>query len=603
MPSLPSHRGLFSSPDKRVFVLGLLLIVATLSLYNSVTHHPFVNFDDDRYVTDNAHVRAGLHWDTVKWAFTTFDEANWHPLTWVSHAIDCQLFGMNPMGHHYTSVLIHAVNVVLLFWILWRATGSTSASLMVAALFALHPINVESVAWVAERKSVLSMLFLLLALSAYERYAQKPSIGRYFAVAGLFACGLMAKPMVITLPFVLLLWDYWPLQRDVRHSTKPSWLVLEKIPLLALSAISAVVTITAQRAGDAIGTITQYPVYVRFENAIASYARYIGKAVWPVNLSPMYPLVAGSLKTWFVAAAALLLLAITAGVIVSRRRPLVVGWLWFLGTLVPMIGLIQVGAQAMADRYAYLPFVGLFIAAGWGIADLAKRFRIPAPALATAGAGALLSLSIVTHRQIGYWSDNLTLWSHTAQVNDSFIAEDNVGGALLEEGRQEEAMPHFQRASQLDPTDPMSRLNLAAYAQRKGHSQEAIDEYAKVVTMTRDPRLRATALNDMGWAYRELGDSARAKASFQAAVALRPRTLRAWFGLGLVAQKSGDYAQAVDAFAQVVQLQPWDLGYYFLSQALKQSGHVQEADAALQQAKRLSENFEQMQQAAASLAK
>lgn len=607
MPSLPRNDGLFSSPEKRTFVLGLLLVLATLTLYNSVTHHPFVNYDDDRYVTDNAHVRAGLHWDTVKWAFTTFDEANWHPLTWMSHALDCQLFGMNPMGHHYSSVLIHAVNAILLFWILWRATGSTGCGLMVAALFALHSINVESVAWVAERKSVLSMLFFLLTIWAYERYTKKPSLGRYLAVGGLFACGLMAKPMVITLPLVLLLWDYWPLQRMAAPNDKEgksfSWLALEKLPLLALSAISAVITVKAQHAGDAIGTITQYPIYIRFENAIASYARYIGKAIWPANLSPMYPLVAGSLKVSFVAVAALLLLAITAGVFISRRRPLIVGWLWFLGTLVPMIGLVQVGAQAMADRYAYLPFVGIFIAACWGIADLAKRFRIPSPAVVAAAIVALIALSTVTHRQIGYWSDNLALWSHTAQVNDSFIAEDNVGGALLEAGRQDEAMAHFQRASELDPTDPMSRLNLAAYAQRKGHPEEAIQEYAKVITSTRDPRLRATAFNDMGWAYKEIGDVPHAKASFQAAVALRPRTLRAWLGLGLMSQKTGDYAGAVNAYTQVVQLQPWDLGYYFLSQALKQSGRTQESESALQEAHRISENFDQMQQAADSLAK
>ena len=616
MPLLPRNEGLFSSPEKRNFVLALLLIIATLALYNSVTHHPFVNFDDDRYVTDNAHVRGGLHWKTVTWAFTTYDEANWHPLTWLSHALDCQFFGMNPMGHHYTSVLLHALNAVLLFWLLWRATGSTGCSLMVAALFALHPINVESVAWVAERKSVLSMMFFLLAMWAYGWYAQKPSLGRYAAVFALFACGLMAKPMVITLPFVLLLWDYWPLRR-IGGGEKPagqyetpqlaqqtfSWLLMEKVPLLVLSAISAVVTVKAQRAGDAIGSMAQYPIHIRLENAIASYLRYVGKAIWPANLSPMYPLVQGSLTVKLVLAAAFVVLLVTGVVLASRRRPLIVGWLWLLGTLVPMIGLVQVGNQAMADRYAYLPFVGLFIVVCWGAADLAKQYRVPTAGLAAVGAVVLLSLALVAHKQIGYWSDNIALWSRAVQVTKSFIAEDNLGGALLEQGRQDEAMPHFEAAAAIDPTDPMSRLNLAAYAHRKGHPREAIQQYTLVVNNTRDPRLRATAFSDMGYAYKEIGDPVHAAASFQAAVSLRPRNLRAWLGLGLMAEKFGNYPEAVNAYSQVVAIQPWDLGYYFLARALQRAGHPQEAEAAMQQARQLSENFDQLQQAADSLAK
>jgi tetratricopeptide (TPR) repeat protein len=604
MPSLPRNEGLFSSPEKRTFVLGLLLIVATLGLYNSVTHHPFVNFDDDRYVTDNAHVRAGLHWDTVKWAFTTFDEANWHPLTWLSHAVDCQLFGLNPMGHHYTSVLLHALNAVLLFWLLWRATGSTDCSLMVAALFALHPMNVESVAWVAERKSVLSMLFLLLGMLAYDWYAQKPALRRYAAVAGLFGCGLMAKPMVITFPFVLLLWDYWPLRRlggaeaaaeKAQTPTKVSWLIIEKAPLFILSAVSAVVTVKAQHAGDAIGSLAQYPLYIRLENAVVSYLRYIEKALWPANLSPMYPLVQGSVTPGLVITAAIVILGITAGVVLNRRRSLIVGWLWFLGTMVPMIGLVQVGNQAMADRYAYLPFVGLFIAICWGVAELTERYHVPAAGIAATGAVVLLAFGIVAHKQIGYWSDNVALWSRAVQVTKSFIAEDNLGGALLEQGRQEEAMPHFEAAAAIDPTDPMSRLNLAAYAHRKGHPREAIQQYTLVVNNTRDPRLRATAFSDMGYAYREVG--------FEAAVKLRPRNLRAWLGLGLVAEKSGNYSEAVNAYSQVVALQSWDLGYYFLARALKGAGQLKESEAAMQQARQLSENFDQMQQAAESLSK
>jgi protein O-mannosyl-transferase len=585
---------LFSSPGKRNLVLGLLLVVATLALYNPVTHHPFVNFDDDRYVTDNTHVRAGLHWETVKWAFSSFDEANWHPLTWLSHALDCQLFGQNPAGHHYINVLLHALNAVLLFWVLWRATGSTGRSWMVAALFALHPINVESVAWVAERKTVLSMLFLLLALAVYGWYSHRPSIGRYTAVAALFACGLMAKPMVITFPFLLLLWDYWPLQRAQTFAK----LALEKVPLLALSAASAVITMKAQRAGNAVGSMVEYPLSMRVENAVISYSRYLGKAFWPVHLSPQYPYPEGVLK-WPAFGAAILLLAITVFVCTARsRRYLAVGWFWFLGTLVPMIGLVQVGSQAMADRYAYLSFVGLFIMICWGLADLATSKIV----LGVASCIALAALSVVSVRQISYWKDNITLWSHAVAVTQgSFIAEDNLGGALLSEGREGEAMPHFRAAAALDPIDPMSHLNLAAYAQRQGHAQEAIDEYAKVLTMTHDPRLRATAFSDMGYALRDVGDSERAKASFRAAVNLRPRTLRAWLGLGLEEQKAGNYAEAIKDYVQVLAIQQWDLGYFVLARALQQNGQPDAAKAAMGEARRLSENFDELQKAAENL--
>jgi protein O-mannosyl-transferase len=591
--------GLFSSPARRSAVLGLLLVLATLALYNPVSHHPFVNYDDDRYVTDNVHVRAGLHWETVKWAFTTYDEANWHPLTWLSHALDFQVFGMNPAGHHYENVLLHALNAMLLFWLLWQATGSTWPSLMVAALFAVHPINVESVAWVAERKTVLSMTFFLLTLLAYGRYVNRPSVGRYAIVTAVFACGLMAKPMVITLPFVLLLWDYWPLHRtDTQAESHQSflWLLAEKIPLFALSLASAIVTVKAQRAGDAIGSMIQYPMKVRLGNAVVSYAGYLGKAFWPSHLAPMYPLHENFLTVWPVLGATLLMIAIT--VIALRQRNnhyLLMGWLWFLGTLVPMIGLVQVGRQSMADRYAYLPFVGIFIAVCFAAEELVTRKYLPA--LIATGAGLLIlgALATVTHRQLAYWSDNLALWTHTVEVTkDNFIAEDNLGGALLDQGRLEDAMPHFRAAAAIEPADPMSHLNLAANEQRHGHYQEAMLQYAQLVQITSDPRFRATAFSDMGYGYRQMGDLARARQCFQAAVVLRPRTLRAWVGLGLVDQKLGNYAAAVNDFSRALAIQRWDLGYFLLARALEQSGRAAESQAAMQQARQLSDNFEDL---------
>ena len=369
--------GRFARPAKKILVLSLFLVVATVALYYPAIHHPFVNYDDDGYVTENVHVQTGLNWDMVEWAFTSYDQANWHPVTWLSHALDCQLFQLDPAGHHGTNVLLHALNVVLLFWILVQATGSAGRSFMVAALFALHPINVESVVWIAERKNLLSMLFFLLALGVYRWYARGPRPGRYAVVALLFALGLMAKPQVITLPFVLLLWDYWPLRRmftdgefaatgaatifPVRSFSR---LILEKLPLVVLSAVNAAITMQAQRLG---GLNPDVSLSARLANALVCYARYVGKAVWPTRLAPMYPHPGNSLAKWEVFTALLFLLVVTALVTAGRRhRYLPVGWLWFLGTLIPMIGLVQVGRQAMADRYAYLPFIGLFIMICWG---------------------------------------------------------------------------------------------------------------------------------------------------------------------------------------------------------------------------------------------
>jgi len=597
-------------------VLCLLLVAATLALYNPVSRHPFVNFDDDRYVTNNLHVRAGLTWSTITWAFTTTDLANWHPLTWISHALDCQIFQLNPAGHHYTNVLLQAADVVLLFLLLQWTTGFTWRSLMVAALFALHPINVESVAWVSERKNMLSMLFFLLALWAYGWYARKPKAGRYLAVALLFALGLMAKPQIVTFPFVLLLWDYWPLQRmfpaqreeapgtPERPSPRPfSWLVLEKLPLMALSAASAVITIKVQKAGGAVRTVMENPVSVRLENAVVSYARYVKKAFWPSHLALLYPHPGDSLKMWLVAASVLFLLLVTALVLAApRRRYLAVGWFWFLGTLVPMIGLVQVGEAAMADRYAYLPFLGLFIMVCWGVADWAEQRHIPARWVAIPGLAGLVALAAVTHRQLDYWGDNLTLWSHTLQVTGkNFVAEDNLGGALIQLGRISEAMPHFQRSAEINPRDPVANLNLAINQQQHGQLREAIDLYQKVLLMTGDTILRSDALSYLGSAYRRLGSYGEAEQNYEAALRLAPENNHAWVGLGLLAQRNGDFRQAADHFSRAVAIQPTDVGYVLLGRALELSGHHAEAEVAYQEAQRISADFAKAQEQASQL--
>jgi len=544
--SSASRTSLFDSLGKWTLALGCLLVFATLALYYPVSHYPFANADDDSYIGDNPHVKYGLEWDTVKWAFTTFSNANWHPLTWLSHALDCHLYFLDAGKHHRTNILLHAVNVALLFWVLLRATGYTGRSTMVAALFALHPINVESVVWIAERKNLLSMLFFLLALGAYRWYATRPRADRYVLVVFLYALALMAKPQVITFPFVLLLWDYWPLRRMFAGSDESSatatatvirarsfsWLVLEKLPLLVLSAASAVITVKAQRTGGAMsGPQNTYPFLLRVENAIVSYVRYIGKAVWPSHLALMYP--HSSFAIWEVVVALLMLLVITAIVIAGRRqRYLPVGWFWFLGTLVPMIGLVQVGAQAMADRYAYLPFVGLFIIACWGVSDFFERRNLSTAWLATPSLAGLVALAVVTHRQIGYWNDNVTLWAHTVQVTSgNWIAENNLGAALLHEGKTEDAIVHLRSAEAIYPNDPRTFLFIGFYEQQRGNLRAAIEQYQRVLDVTQNAvwdnaRLRDNALVNMGLAYRDLGDPVHASESFAAAENQRREFLR-----------------------------------------------------------------------------
>jgi hypothetical protein len=379
-PKAPPTTGTFATGKKLNTILCALLAVATIALYSPVIGYSFVVLDDRDYVTANFHVHGGLAWNTIKWAFTSTAAANWHPLTWLSHALDYQLFALNPAGHHFDSVLIHALNAVLLFLLLAWVAKRVGPSLLVAALFALHPINVESVAWVAERKNVLSTLFFLSAVGAYAWYVQKPDWRRYLLVAALFAAGLMAKPMVITLPFVLLLLDYWPLGRTAGSPPSvvrvPQWavsrLLLEKIPLLFLSAASAWITLKAQRTGYAVRTLKQFPLAIRIENAVVAYGLYLWKMLWPARLA-LYPHSAIALPAWQWILSSLVLIGVTALVVTFRsKRYLPVGWFWFLGTLIPVIGLVQVGEAAMADRYAYVPLIGIFVMIAWSFADLAE---------------------------------------------------------------------------------------------------------------------------------------------------------------------------------------------------------------------------------------
>jgi protein O-mannosyl-transferase len=590
--------GLFSSPEKRNVILCLLLVVATLALYNPVNRHPFVNYDDDRYVTENPHVHGGLTWDTITWAFTAREQGNWHPTTWLSHALDYQLFQQNPTGHHFTSLLIHAANAVLLFLLLIYATGRVGPSWLVAALFALHPINVESVAWVAERKNVLSTFFFFGALIAYCWYARKPNWQRYLAFTVLFVLGLMSKPMVITLPFVLLLLDYWPLGRiqggpagalRIPQAPLPR-LLAEKLPLLALSAASAAITMQAQKAGGAVRSTAQFSLGLRLENAVVAYATYLWKMICPAHLAPLYPHPGESLAVWQVAVSALVLLAVTGVVLRFRsRRYLLTGWLWFLGTLVPVIGLVQVGDQAMADRYAYIPLVGIFIMIAWGAADLADSRQISFSGRLIPVACVLLALGFATNRQLSYWSSNYDLWTHALAVTDrNFIAQNNLGGALLLLGKPDEAYSHFQAAAEINPNDPMSRSNLGAYLQEHGKLSEAMAQYDRTISLTSDAGLLAATYSNLGAAYRKLGEDEKARDSYDQALRLNPNQSNAYLGLGELLEKQNQLDDAIHNYSKAVELRPTDMGFLLLGHALEHAGRRPEALAAYQAALKLS---------------
>ena len=613
----PAQQSAFRAPTSplgRQVLLSFVLAIAVIAVYYPVHWQPFANYDDADYVTDNFHVKAGLTWTTVTWAMTTRAAANWHPVTWMSHALDTQLFGLDPAGPHDVNVVLHIVNALLLFWVLQRATGFVGRSWMVAALFALHPINVESVAWIAERKNLLSMFFFLLTLAAYRWYAGNPRLGRYLVMAGLFALGLMSKPQVITLPFVLLLWDYWPLERlalrpslfafgqtpapsisGERRAAKSEerslrWLVLEKVPLLGLCVVDAILTLRAQSTG---GATSSYGFVLRLENALVSYAQYLGKAIWPTRLALFYPYPVRPYPLLEVAGSLLLLLAVTAGVAMARRRRyLTVGWLWFLGTLVPMIGVVQVGTQAMADRYAYLTFVGLFIMICWLAADYAAEARLSPIALRGTCAGVVLLLALAAHRQVEYWDDHITLWTHALEVTqNNWLAENNLGTALLKMGRPEEAIPHFRAAAALYADDPNTILNLGTYEQMHGNTAAAIADYKKAAEMARNVRTKGLAYNNLGYAYKDAGKVADARASFQLAVQADPEFSGAWISLGLMAQRMEDLPAAISSYQRALQIHPSDFGYLLLASALEKNGEQQRANEARHRAELISSNI------------
>ena len=465
----------------------LLLLLAVAVVYWRVTDCEFIGFDDGQYVVENPHVHAGLSAQSVTWAFTTTAASNWVPLTWLSYMLDYELYGLNPRGYHLTNLLLHLASSALLLLVLWRTTGARGCSAFVAALFALHPLHVESVAWVAERKDVLCGFFFMLTLWAYTRYAERDfTLGRYGLVLLFLGLGLMAKPMLVTVPAVLLLLDFWPLGRFER--TRLRTLLLEKVPLLLLAVCAAVPTWLIQASSSATGLVENLGLDLRVGNALLAYVHYIVHFFWPRGLAVFYPHPGADVSIGWAIAAGLLLLGVSVLVLRSTpRRPyLALGWLWYLGMLVPVIGLVQVGEQAMADRYTYLPMIGLTIAVAWGAPDLLERWR-PRPELVAAATGlVLVTLASLTWVQIGYWRNSVTLFEHALRVTqDNHLAHTNLGVALTERGEHERAIHHYEQALRIKPDYVAAHFNLAVTLVRQDRRAEAIRHYARALHIPR----------------------------------------------------------------------------------------------------------------------
>jgi len=514
-------------------VLGAALALLTLSLYAPAAHHQFlVFFDDDFYITNNPHVNTGLSLGNARWAFTTFSEANWHPLTWLSHMLDCQLFGLNPGPHHLVNIVLHALNVLLLFLLLHKATGALWRSFFVATLFAVHPLNVETVAWVAERKSLLCTLFSLLTIAAYGRYVQRPDWKAYSLIVLAFALALMSKPMAVSLPLVLLLLDYWPLQRCEDLPLQRRWLRLtvEKLPLALLSAASCVITILAQRGVSTVAGTSELPISVRLENAVESYLAYIGKMFWPARLAVFYPHPWQALPWPEVTAATMILAGITiAAFYLHRVRYLAVGWFLFVITLIPVIGIVQVGRQAMADRYFYIPGIGLFIIIAWGLNAVAHLVHMPRSVPAMAAVALVLALALSTSRYLRLWQSGVELFTHARLVaaQPDFIIEEGLAESLAATGRYGEAIPHYKEACELSPAYARCHYKMADAFVGQGQLRTALEEYEFVARYADSKEIALPCLIKSGEILLNLGEYETARMPLAEALRMDPNNARA----------------------------------------------------------------------------
>jgi tetratricopeptide (TPR) repeat protein len=567
-----------SAPKLQSVAVCLLLTLATLAVYLQTGGHEFIAYDDDLYVYQHPIVRKGLTAAGVSWAFTTFFGGNWFPLTWLSHMLDCELFGLDAGKHHLVNVALHLTSTLVLFSALVRMTRQPGRSALVAGVFAVHPLHVESVAWIAERKDALSTLFAVVAILLYVRYAEAPTRWRLALVVVAFGLGLMAKPMLVTLPLVLVLLDFWPLRRLRWPLTRAAvrGQCREKLPLVALAAISCALTFHAQQAFGAVVPLSRLPLDARLANAVASYGAYLAKAVWPSDLAVLYPRQRSSVEA--VLAGSVLLAAVSALALrLARRRPyLLVGWLWYLGMLFPVIGLVQVGVQGMADRYAYLPLVGFSLAFVWAAADLVERAPGLRALAATLAVGALAALAATSHGQVGHWQSSRTLFEHTLSVTSgNYVIHNNLGNALAADGLTTAAISHYEKALSIAPFYAEAHFNLARMLSKQGLLEEATSHLAAAIRIK--PRLPVFLL-DMGALLVRQGDYENARLHLETLVGLSPGHALAESRLCFVLERLGRLDEAIAHCVQAVSANPGLLEARFhLGTALAARGRASEA--------------------------
>jgi Tfp pilus assembly protein PilF len=596
----------------RKIIICLLLVLSIMALYGKVRHYDFINFDDNVYVYQNPNILSGLTKESLVWSvnFQEKDKNYWHPLTWLSHLLDVELYGLDPGGHHLTNVAYHTVNTVLLFIVLNWMTGAVWRSAFVAILFAVHPLNVESVAWVSERKNVLSTFFWMLTLLAYTHYSLRPRFWRYAALCIAFALGLMAKPMLVTLPFTLILLDYWPLRRwslsalnrgEGRRKSNTQYIILEKVPLLLLSTLTVYISSKSIQGEGDVTSLQLVPMLLRIENALVSYVKYIGKMIWPQNLSVYYPFPDMVPAGQLIGAVAVLVALSSLAVWGLKRRPyLAVGWFWFLGSLVPVIGFVQVGLwPEMADRWAYVPLIGLFIMIAWGIPELIKGWHNKHKILAITAGAILLLLSITTRVQISYWADNVTLFKHAVQsVDDASIPRNKLGHAfilnnlafaLMEEGKTDDAIINLTAALNLVPDSPRINYNLGYIFLRKGKIDEAIGQFKQAIKLNPEYFL---AHYDLAGTLMQTGKLDDAVSHYHAALDLKPDDNNVLNDLANTLVAQGRISEALSFYSKALRLNPKDPDIYNnMGVALIHQGRFEEAVRYFRMALQLNPNF------------
>ena len=630
----------YNIPDRHLkMIISLLLILATILTYWQVKNFDFVGYDDQEYVVENSHVQKGLTVEGIIWAFTSFHSANWHPITWLSHMLDCELYGLNPMGHHWTNLILHMINSILLFLVLELMTGAIWRSAFVAALFALHPLHVESVAWISERKDVLSTFFGLLMIFAYYRYTKTPGFKNYLLVFIFLCLGLMAKPMLVTFPFVLLLLDFWPLKRfhyrnnyllesekTINYDSKGIYrLSLEKIPFLIPVAISSILTFLAQKNFSAVKSLEALSLKTRFSNAFVSYINYILKTVWPSKLAVFYPHPRNTLSAWQIFGAAFLLVCASyLAIRVSKKYPyIVVGLLWYLGTLVPVIGFVQVGEQGMADRYTYIPLIGLFIIFSWGISDLFKKWHHRQIYLSLIAMMILSALTVRTYFQIRYWKNGVTLFEHAIKVTkNNYKAHNNLATALgpidpdraishykealrihpkylsaicnlglsyYNKGNYDEAVLYFTKALKIDPQKTDTRMDLANIFFLQGKHEKAISQYRQILKTDSENAQAHYNLAYMMSAQKKID---RAVHHYNETLRIDPNYFKAHYKLGNIYLNQGKIPEAFMHYAEAIKIKPdYVQAYNKLGLILLRQGKFNKAKVFFSKAIEVDPNF------------